>query len=53
MQTQGTTAKEPHAKEPRPKETKQVDGKASALPHSDELVKPTYQEKKKEYRKKK
>ena len=40
MQTQRTTAKKPHAKEPRPKEAKQTDGKAPALPRSDEPVKP-------------
>ena len=53
VQTQGITAKKPGAKESKPKVAKQADGKASALPHSDESVKPTRQEKKKEYRKKK
>ena len=53
VQTQGTTAKEPRAEELRPKKAKQANGKAPAPPRSDEPVKPTHQEKKKEYRKKK
>ena len=50
---QGTTAKKPRAEEPRPKEAKQADGKAPAPPRSNEPIKPTRQEMKKEYWKKK
>ena len=53
VQTRGTTVKEPRAEEPRPKQAKQADGKALAPLRSNEPVKPTCQEKKKEYRKKK
>ena len=53
VQTKGTTAKEPRVKEPRPKEAKPANGKAPAPPRSDEPIKPTRQEKKKEYWKKK
>ena len=52
MQTQRITAKKLCAKESRPKEAKQANGKAPALPHSDEPVKFNCQKKKK-YRKKK
>ena len=53
VQTQRIAAKEPRAKEPKPKEAKQANGKAYAPLRSDKPVKPTCQEKKKEYRKKK
>ena len=54
MQTQGTTAKEPRTKESRPKEAKQANGKAPALPRS-EFTEPgkTSRTDKKEYLKKK
>ena len=48
MQTQGTTAKEPRTEESRPKEAKSTDGKAPALPRSDEPAKPNCEKKKRE-----
>ena len=49
VQTQGTTAKKPRTEESRPKEAKQANGKAPALPRSNEPAKPNCQKKKKEY----
>ena len=53
MQTQGSIAKKFKPKESRPMETKPANGKSSALPCSNEAVKPNCHEKKKEYQKKK
>ena len=53
MQTQGTTAKEPHTKKFRPKRAKQTDGKALILPRSNEPIKLNCKEKKKKCWKKK
>ena len=55
VQTQGTTAKEPHTEEPRPKEAKPTNGKNPARPRSDsaEPEKISRTDKKKEYFEKK
>ena len=53
MQIQETTVKEPCTKESRTKKIKLANSKTSVPPHSNELVKLNYKEKKKEYWKKK
>ena len=53
VQTQGSTAKKSKPKESRPKDSKPANGKTPALPRIDESGKSFYQNKKKEYLKKK
>ena len=53
VQTQGSTTKESKPKESRPKNLKPADGKTPTLPHTNEPGKTSYQNKKKEYLKKK
>ena len=53
IQSQGLTAKKFKPKESRSKKAKPTNNKSFTLPHSNEAIKPTCQEKKKEYWKKK